>query len=169
MSDGPGVFMNHMMSLGLRQPSEPSFQTLACLVLLATEGETAAMNMTPQAKNVHLKMFKTWWRTAVGTAKALWDPTMAVLPPTPEQLREKNPAVYAEAFRLAEPIPCPISQLSLAMLSSNCIMRMTELRKKAMAAQLATIPTQPTPMDHGLASALQRLNSFLDRSEGLPL
>ena len=34
----------------------------------------------------------------------------------------------------------PGALLNFAMLPSNCIMRMTELRKKAMATQLATIP-----------------------------
>ena len=172
MAEGPTVFMNHMMMLGLRQPGEPTFQTLASLLLLATEGEYKAMNMSPQAKNMHLKMFKTWWRKAVGPRKQEWDPNLAELPPTPEQLRTMFPAVYALAFKEAEPMPCPTTQLNLAMLSSNCFMRMTALRKNQLLTttqQLATIPTQPTPMDQGLAIALQRFNSFLDRNEGLPL
>ena len=82
------------------------------------------------------------------------------------------PAVYALAFKEAEPMPSPTTQLNLAMLSSNCFMRMTALRKNQLLTttqQLATIPTQPTPMDQGLAIALQRFNSFLDEHEGLPL
>ena len=110
--------MDHLLRLGLRNPSEPSFRMIAVLVLFATEGFEQTREMSTETKYAFLQTIKDTFRSR---ANKVASPVFFVdaLPRDPEKFKRDWPSLYAAAFNGSAPMPPPISELESAILKKG--------------------------------------------------
>ena len=117
-----GDLMDHLLRLGLRNPSEPTFQMMTVLVLHATEGYDKTQEMAPATKLLFNQSMKDSFR---GRAKLVANSIFYVeaLPGDPAVFKREFPSLYAAAFKDSAPMPAPISELEWTILKRGVRMR----------------------------------------------
>ena len=125
-SDGTSVLFNHAMTLGLREPNEFTYATLAILIIFGEKGQEAALKMTQQAKLAQVKAVKAWFKRMASRAAPPVEKIM-MLPASAAALLGAYPLTYADAFPDSSnaPVACQIDPLVLEMLRSSTRCRNT--------------------------------------------
>ena len=118
-------YIDFLMRLGLRNPSEPTSQVMALVVLHQTDGFVRACEMAPHMKLEFVKSIKTMFKVR---AKLVVSPVAFAqsLPQMPEDLRKQYPVLYEAAFSAEGPVASRISELELAQLKAGSRMRVVK-------------------------------------------
>jgi hypothetical protein len=167
MKEGPVQLIQHLIALGLRQPSEPTFQTMTCLLLMVQHGIDPAVNLSTQTKNATLKLLKTWFTRAVTGDKTKWD--IKLLPDVPAELLRRHPAIYNLAFDGEGPMTTPISVVTLAIMKDTCYMRMTPKRLGTVHRAVdpsgsGSTGSGTSPMEQHMSAMFQRFTAMMERT-----
>ena len=146
-------FLDHLVKMGLRHPSEPTSLTISLIVLCATSGFEKTLNMEQDAKRVFNEHLKKMFKARVGR----WpSPSSYVfeLPSKPEVFKQQFPALFAAAFQGHQPMAPPISELEFVQLRTSC--RMRKLRGSSSSSMLA-LPAAEMGLPAGLVQFGQAL------------
>jgi hypothetical protein len=94
--------MELLLVLGLRSPSEGTFQMMAIYMLVATEGLEKTLSFTAESRHGMLLTTKAWFRRIV---KNMTAPTSIIgrLPHTTEDLRLAHPSLYTDLYQTDPP------------------------------------------------------------------
>jgi hypothetical protein len=139
--------VDHLISLGLRNPSETTMQRVTAVLLLCTEGEAAIRTMPPMALH---EIYKNMKRTLKTRSKGNPMFYVEVLPPSPEQFRTIFADMHKAMFGQTGPVSCPFAQQTISAVAECIPMRAT---KKAMAP----LSSGPLQLAQGLLSQLMML------------
>ena len=150
-------FIDFLIRLGLRHPSEPTKLTMAVLTLVCSDGMDKALAMQPEVKLAFVKSFKQMFTARL---KFFVPPTMYVekLHQRPEDFRQEYPGLWDCAYQGSEPSPCPVSELQLAHLKTNS--RMRSERGSGMSSSLAVAKAAPMQLDLGQVPMPQHMMQF---------
>ena len=111
-----------LVSLGLRNASEPTMCVATCFVLHQTEGFEKAMRMSPDVKLEFSRSLKSMLK-----AKAKLVPTAATLvsslPADPAAFNSSFPALHAQAFGEEQPAESPVPEMEMQQLKLCTRMR----------------------------------------------
>ena len=118
------TILNHMAGLGLRTPSEPTYQSLTALFLWASEEAVALEQMYPSAKHETLKAIKSQFkRMLVRVSDAAEH--VEQLPTIPADLQRTSPTLFASVFSTEQPAAARVLAMSIAKLMITIPMRST--------------------------------------------
>ena len=121
----------HLIKLGLRNPSEPTSATMAMAVLHITDGAEAAMAMQPCVRTKFIQTIKYSFK-ALAKKQPKVETYIALLPPTVEQFRILWPAVYDIAFKDSPPVASRVQPIALDGLKSTTPMRATKMQASSL-------------------------------------
>jgi hypothetical protein len=117
------LIVGHAVALGLRNPSEPCYQSLAALYLLVSEGHDKAYSMQGAYKHEVLKHTKRQLKKAAQSPPLNF---VLVLDLKPSDFERRCPDVYHAVFSgAAAPESSPLNDLELKTLASTIPMRST--------------------------------------------
>jgi hypothetical protein len=136
-------FFELLAKLGLRSPSEATFQAMAIIFMVAGDGEDKALSLSVESKNHVVKAVKKWWKKYIAwptTAPGRALEWIAKLPPTSSELLKECPTTYHLAYIEDTPSPCPISVSTMSAMRETTRMRMGRVSK-------AAAPTPPSMME----------------------
>ena len=150
-------FLDGLLRLGLRNPTEPTSQAIALVVLHQTEGYEKALSTTPEARLEFARSIKSMFK---GRAKIATRPVSHIeeLPATPKELQRKYPLIYDSAFATETPSPCPIPELEIGQLKATSRMRCLRLgtsssiassSSSALCPMTASLNPMQNPMQYG--------------------
>ena len=107
-------FFELLTKLGLRSPSEATFQAMAIIFMVAGDGEDEALSLSVESKNHVVKAVKKWWKKYIAsptTAPGRALEWIAKLTPTSSELLKERPTTYHLAYIEETPSPWPIRYL----------------------------------------------------------
>ncbi len=115
-------FLDFLIRLGLRHPSEPTVRVMALSILFMTEGFEKVMAMSPETKLGFVQSVKQMFK---GRAKFVLAPTVWIflLPRSIDQLKREYPLVYEALYTEESPSASPISELELEQMKVTTRMR----------------------------------------------
>ena len=105
--DDPDVLIDHSISLGLRDPDEPTVAMMAFLCTYRANGSRMLRKMPLSIGKAAVKAMKRTSKARCQQAELITDLCM-VLPDDPREFRESNPFRYEQAIAEELPMPCPI-------------------------------------------------------------
>lgn len=124
-----GGFLDELVRMGLRRPSEPTMQTIALIALSATEGVVSVAAMDAQMKLTYIQSCKAMFKARI---KGVPTPT-ACLPALPISANELPADVRREWYGDEGPAPSEISEVELAQLRATTRMRGVKRAGSALA------------------------------------
>lgn len=155
-------FLDHLIRMGLRRPSEPTSTTMAIVCVVATEGDSKLTAMSPDDR---LRFVQAMKQSFKARAKSLPPPAVdcASLPPDPADFKAKFPTLWSSAFESGEPAESRIPEATMAM--HRCATRM---RKTKAAAPMQLQLQQPSgdafiQFGQGLLAQMQSLASAVSQ------
>jgi hypothetical protein len=123
--------------MGLRNPSEPTFQALTGILLGSHAGVTEALNKTPTTKHACYTSVKSVFKkTQRGLASTNF---ISPLPASVAEFQQKYPECYAQVFGSDPPANCPLDSVSLQISIDSVPMRKTH--RDVSARSMAVVPT----------------------------
>ena len=156
----------HLASLGMRQPSEPTFATIVAFALVCHEGQEKARAADPSAlHDVYMVTKQTWKKLKVGPAQEHVD----VLPLLPSQLQSSHPRLYEAAFATEGPCASQVSSVIVSSVAAAVPMRKREASRATLAAARSAQPLQQPMQD--MCSMMQNMARMFMQSQqpsGLP-
>ena len=135
-------FMEHLLRMGLRNPSEPTSQTIGLIILHQSDGLQAALGMASASRLEFCKTMKTALKAKIKLA--LPSLYISALPDTPQELQQVNLALFNQAFAKEGPAVSPINPVELAQLRHSTRMRL--LRGGAATPTSASVLAAPTDL-----------------------
>ena len=137
--DGHVTLQDFLFNGGLWTPTEATFQLMSVFLLIATGQE----NLSPKAKNLHLKFVKQRWnKTKLGRRPPA--AYIRTLPDTAEQLQRQHPALYNDLYQYEPPQPHHFSDQAIEVVSMGAWMRVHKKPDEPAAAQ-SSIPAAMPP------------------------
>ena len=137
--DGHVTLQDFLFSGGLWQPTENTFQLMSVFLLIAT----AQGDLSPKAKNLHLKFVKQKW----AKTKLCRRPPAAYIktfPDTAEKFQRDHPAVYNNLYQYEPPQPHHFSDQTIEVVSMGAWMR-RHTKPDEPAAVQSSIPAAMPP------------------------
>ena len=138
----PATLFDHLIALGLRNPTEPTKQVLACILMATSKGMQDALQLSDPMKTSMVKSTGALFSRHL-TASRVPAPAVhiAVLPETPEALKAAHANVFNLVFAAAPAAPFPLDRLGFAELRRTTNMRSTKIAKASMpSASSAAFP-----------------------------
>lgn len=155
-------FLDHLIRMGLRRPSEPTSTTMAIVCIVATEGDG---KLTAMSSDDRLRFVQALKLSFKARAKGLPPPAIdcASLPADPTDFKAKFPTLWNSAFESDGPAESRISEATMAM--HRCSTRM---RKTKAVAPMQLQLQQPSgdafiQFGQGLLSQMQNLASAVSQ------
>ena len=146
--DGPTVLCEFLVDLRFFSGDEASFQLLAVLLLMSSEGAAKASTYSSEMKNQFMKALRRWFDTCYKNradhADATQTPVIMKLPASPDEFRELYPAAYDFAFRNGPPARCPHDRIAVEMMRDGRWMR---LDRRSRQRSTLGINRQPSNFD----------------------
>lgn len=145
-------FLDFLLRLGLRHPSEPTSLVMALVVLHQTEGIPATCAMAPNSKLEFVKSIKSMFKARAGL---VCSPVAFAqcLPRMPDDFRKQYPVLHEAAFSSQGPVPSRITEVELAQLKAGSRMR-------AVRGPLATAGMHNMLVPQGMACLPAGLMQF---------
>lgn len=160
------ILLDHLLQLGLRLPTEATFQVVTALFLAVTEGLERATGQGPAVKYNTLQFIKKGFKRCVRNSvePPIW---IAELPCDPRDCRSSFPAVWAVAFPEGEfPVACPIDAVGFGALVGSVPMRKTH---KSMGPAPTTCgDAQMAPMVQMMQMMFQHLQALGGKAQASP-
>ena len=168
VSGSVAPLMDHLIKLGLRNPSEQTFQEMSIVMLFQSEGQEVAKvtGMTIIGKLSFLKTVKQECRIK---CKAAPPPVEWVgrLPSSVHDFRSDLGTLFRHAFGSAEPAACPFSELDLAQMKAGFKMRETKQPQQLwLAGQTEIAAPQMMQFGAAMVTAMQSLTSEIASMRG---
>ena len=142
--------MDHLIKLGLRNPSETTSQVISLLVMHQQDGLQKVLDMTMECKlqmNHALKnVFKTRVKHALPPASYV-----DILDTDPQAFRLKHPALYGSAFPNSGPVRDPVGQVQMSQLKLCRMRRLRGSEPLQLALGSSSQPLPPSVMQFGQA------------------
>ena len=155
------LFIQHMVQMGLRVPSEQTFQSMAGIFLACQEGLAKACNLTPSVKHSTLKHFKSAFKRSIRCSVVqAWIPQ---LPATADKLKEEYPGVFASVYSENPPEPCPLDGVTLDGLINSIPMRSTN---KSVTGSPFGASQEGGQMMHMMQAMLQQFTGQQPANQG---
>lgn len=107
--------------LGLRNPSEATFQHMTAIYMLCADGLNNSLTKTPLARHETLMTMKTAFRQRAASAKKIY--VIPELPKDPELFRVSHRSLYEEVFPEGGPVGAMVFMDDLAIMQRNIPMR----------------------------------------------
>ena len=99
------IIVEHAMSLGLKNPSEPTYQSLVAMYMACQDGLSSATSANPSSKYMALQHVKSIFkRTVRKSTCSYWVPE---LPKDVAIFRESYKALYDVVFSEGPAVPSP--------------------------------------------------------------
>ena len=124
--------LDHVLSLGLRYPSEPTCQVLASIYLICSEGLSQAISTPPQMKHEIFRAVKLALKKQLAM-REVPSTICTRLPDSPEAFREQHGEQWAKAFSSGLPVPSQIPHLDVHRVKLDMPMRSSNLGVNAVA------------------------------------
>ena len=141
-SADPSQLFDHLLALGLRNPSEPTKQCIACLLMVASKGmEQALLLSRPMKTAMHKTTGQLFARHVAASLKPPPNEFITFLPRGPQELSETHPDTFKNAFALSAPVPFAWDRLAFGELRRTTKMRKTKLE----AAEPFPMPGAASP------------------------
>ena len=159
-------FFKHLVTLGLRNPSEPTKQVIACILMAASKGMDGALELSGGMKTQMCKTGGQLFSRYVSAHRENPTEDIRVLPATPAELKATHPETFKKAFGGSPAVPCIYEKLAFAELRRTTKMRQTKTGNKGLPC-LQGLPGQgvadPTAsLVQGLVPALmQAVQAFM--------
>ena len=135
------VLLGQASRLGLKYPSETTWQIICALYLLCQGDEGAMCTMSPEEKNKILQFVKKQGRKLlVGTV------IMEDLPDHPDELKLRSPAVFLKVFPTEQPTPNPFG-IALGMLVPTIKMRNVQSKSHTWPQPMRSLQQLPLDMN----------------------
>ena len=144
--DGLDVLLLFAIRLGLRCPTEATYQTIACIHMLAQDGLSNVQQMTLDQRLAQVRSVKSCFRNALNHAVDVLRVHVLRL----DDLEEKHPDIWLQVFGDGNPVSSRITWQDL----SQCML-MTPMR----ASRRASVPT--IQIETPLATQAQNFASFM--------
>lgn len=164
------LILKHCKKLGLRCPSESTFQTLAALFLSCCFGVEKAMQLGGDSKHETLKRMKMDYKRSSMQHEGLGP---IKLPVSPTEFMDLQPELWTRVFGESCPKPCKLQFDGLTALKYSIPMRIT--RKTATQCAEGSLKIVPKaaaaapPMDMAsfLGSAMQQMFQCMHGMQGV--
>ena len=151
------LMFQHVASLGMRNPSEPTIQILSCMWAAVSLGVEQAETLSMPIKRGLLLQIKTAWNNR---KRRLPTPAMWIneLPLDPRQFAHQFPGYASQAWRGDAPVSCKIPQEALQAMKPTFMMRdRGAAARRAAATEIALPPPPPSGGLEQLATVLPQL------------
>jgi hypothetical protein len=153
------AMVEHLIKIGLRNPSEPTFMTMTLSMLFQSEGLGKVIEMSSDGKLVVLKSIKNLFKSK---CKLAVQPVQWVqcLPKSPDSFRTQFSALYASAFKSCVAHASPISELGMEQMRVGAKMRKTKGSVMNLGSlQQPDMPSQMLAFGQGLMSQMALMQS----------
>ena len=151
------VLCDHAFVLGLRNPTEPTFQKMTALVLLCHEGSLAARALGPARLQDMLKLMKDSFRKIAKNAEKP-EERILQLPTSALELSHSYRATWEQCFGNGKEQP---TQPQVLESDLNSLARRICMRDRGSRARLAVAPLAAPAGDGGMGQMLQFLHQML--------
>ena len=148
------ILCDHAYGLGLTNPSEPTYQRMAALLIVAHHGPMASRTVPQQALQEMLASCKEEWRKTVrgGRRNEKMEQRIAQLPASALELKESHPFIFNRVFGDGpHPLPPQVTDMDL-----QATARRIWMRRSGGAHAAATPPT-----DGNMSQMFQFMQSML--------
>lgn len=142
--------------LGLRNPSEATFQHMTAIYMLCTDGLSKSLSQPPHARHETYMTLKTAFRQRASTAKRMY--CILELPPTAEKFMEGHRALYNEVFQVEGPVKGRLNAEDLSMMQRNIPMRASRICLPSQNGFAGHVTLPGNPMH--LMSQLQAMSQL---------
>ena len=155
------------LALGLKNPTENTFQVLAALLLVLQEGACEKANMlSPQMKFESLKFVKKRFRAAATYAPNV--PWIQILPANPDNARDivEFTPVFDNVYFEGDPIASPFNASLFNSVATSIPMRCTNARVRSFtqSSSQAIVPSH-SPFDgQGMMQAMMQMMRMMQGS-----
>lgn len=157
----PDPLFEHLAKLGLRNPSEPTKQVIACLLMVAAKGMEGALQLSGAMKtNMHKTAGQLFSRSVSGAQSPL--EFVHVLPRAPSEFKANHPKLYALAFGSSVPVPMAYDKFAFAELR-----RTTKMRKRKFVGDTECASLSSAGGSQGTASLSALLPAFVQAMQSL--
>ena len=158
------LLLQHACNMGLRTPSEPTFQALTGILLGAHEGVTEAINKCSQSKYaVYTSMKSMFKKTQQGLGVTSW---IHPLPATIAEFRAKYPEAFAQIFSSDPPSTCPLDSIGLKNLIDSVPMRKTHRQVSQSLKAVAVASDASSMMMQMWQMMMQQQQHLLQQPQG---
>lgn len=122
--DEPEVLCQHLQSMGLDNPSEPTMAHMAIVLMVQSVGMQKALAYSGTVKTEMVKTVKRIFEDArAGLGQGIPFPKLQTLPTTPTEFSELCPLIHADVFGITPPIRSKIPKLVYAEMRRTTKMR----------------------------------------------
>jgi len=159
------MLLQHGAKLGLKNPSEVTYQVLTAVLLACHEGLNKANSLIPSAKHENLLFVKSCFKRVMKS----FVPTTFVqeLPQDVREFESKFPVLYQRAFENEPPAPCALDAAALSTLTNSIPMRKTHKQMSTPSfSQLQPVGAAP---DMGQFMQLMRLMLQQESPGNIPI
>ena len=157
----PNPLFEHLAKLGLRNPSEPTKQVIACLLMVAAKGMEGALQLSGAMKtNMHKTAGQLFSRSVNGAQSPL--EFVHVLPRAPSEFKANHPKLYALAFGSSVPVPMAYDKFAFAELR-----RTTKMRKRKFSGDTECASLSSAGGSQGAASLSALLPAFVQAVQSM--
>ena len=162
INDTAQMMMHHMVQLGLKCPSEPTYQACAGLLLACHSGLSKANGLPPSEKHSWHKFCKATFKKV--SKQVVQTTYIQELPQSVLEFQSKFGSVFDIVFSATEPpAPCPVDLVNLTRLTESIPQRNTHKDISPVSSSLCVSgPTRPA---HDMTLMMQQMWSMMLQSQ----